>query len=463
MEADGTKWPSRSGGDHLRIARTPRVVVAGIHAESNPRNARQIARSEFEEVVGDAVLRHRDFIRLGANDLTLVGGYRARAVSGGFVETGALDALTSELVTHLTALDDIDGILLCMHGAMRTENDVDADGTWISTVRANVPASVPIVGVFDTHGTPSLRGLAALDGITTYRTVPHVDQVGAMRRALRQLRRRIDGDPRPHVVFEPVPLRLPSERAHTGHGPLRSAIDRLGSLPAGIIDADVFIGQAWAPAGVPTVGVVAIGPVERDARDFAKRMANDLWRLRDQFEYPVPALDLDGVAAHLDRLGDEQVVVADSGDVPGAGALGDRLAMLELALAHGAISSLVVGVSIPDWISACTGLPAGAATELRHPDSDEHFDATIVTPVRAIDRLGRCAVVAIRNANVVVVDWRADSPEPALLTSLGLDVRAYQMLVLKTGFIPEAYLEDREPLLALSPGLSDHRVDPRAP
>lgn len=248
---------------------------------------------------------------------------------------------------------------------------------------------------------------------------------------------------------------------HTWHGPLRATVEQLEALPGGVIDADVFIGQAWAPAGVPTVGVVAMGAVEADARRYAQRLAGDLWRRRHEFDYIVPALDLDGIAARLDGIGGERLVIADSGDVPGAGAYGDRLELLELLLDFGAVPSLVAGVSIPAWIAACTGRRSGDIVEVRHPYVDTGFDATLVTPVREIGALGRCAVVAIRHVALLVVDRRGDPPEPSVLAAVDLNLDAYQVLVLKTGFIAEAYLTDRKPLLALSPGVTGHQLDAR--
>lgn len=434
------------------------MVVAGIHAESNLRSDRPIRRSDFSDVAGQALLEHPDFADLSVADVTLVGGYRARAASGGAVEPATLAVLIERLVAHIEAIEDVDGIMVCTHGGMRMLEDVDADGAWITRLRAAVGPNVPIVGVFDTHGTPSRRTLSALDGVTTYRTVPHVDQAAAMQRAIRQLRRRIEGQARPQVVFEPVPLRLPAERASTQRGPLCSVIEQLEQAAEDGIDADVFIGQAWAPAGVPTAGVVAIGADEVEARRWARRFARDLWNQRHAFEYPVIADELDGISTQLEHAGNERLVIADSGDAPGGGAHGDRLDLLDIVTAQPRLRSLVIGVAIPAWIHACAGWLPGTAVELQHPLADRRYLATVVSPARALGAYGSCAVVSMQNVTVVVVEKRGDPPAPHLLECIGVDPEAYPVVVLKTGFIPDTYLAGRTALLALSPGVTDHRA-----
>ena len=435
-----------------------RVVVAGIHAESNLRSERLIRRSDFTEVAGRALLAHADFVGLNVEGVVFVGGYRARAVSGGAVEAAALDTLTERLIAHIDGIDGVDGILLCTHGGMRTLDDVDADGAWITRVRAAVGPSLPIVAVFDTHGTPSHRTLAALDGVATYRTVPHVDQIATMQRATSQLLRRIEGEPRPHVVFEPVPLRLPAERASTLQGPLSRTIAQLERAADDGVDADVFIGQGWAPAGVATVGVVAQGADALAARRWARALAQSLWEHRGAFDYPIPAYGLDAISTLLDDAGNDALVIADSGDVPGAGAPGDRLDLLDVLTADPRFHALIVAVAIPAWVEACTGYPTGALVEVYDPYDARCFVATVVAPAREFGAYGRCVVISIRNVAILVVERRGDPPAPEQLEVVDLDLASYSVIVLKTGFVPDVYRAGRRAILALSPGVTEHTV-----
>ncbi len=442
---------------------TPTFALAGLHAESNPRNETVTRRSAFRELHGGHVLEHPDFQGLESDAWRLVGAYHARAASGGPIDLGTLDGLTDTLIDALHRGPRIDGVLLCTHGAMRAQDLDDADGTWIAAVRSALGRGVPIVGVFDTHGAPSERSLAALDGIVSFRTVPHVDQVATMRRGLTLLAAAAHGEQPLHVAWCGAPLRLPSERAPSDRGPLRDAIVRLDRLPSGVASADVFIGQAWAPLGAATVGTVAVGTDRAQAEAFAYATTTSLWEARDHYAYPMEAGDLEATVERLRRPDAERLVIADSGDVPGAGAHGDRTELLERLLAHASRRALVNGLVAPTWHAACAGHGAGERVELARSRRSDAWSGTLLVPPRPVAALGRALVVAIDHVTVVAVEQRGDPPSPTALGALGVDHTRYPLVVLKTGFIPPDYLENgATPWLAITPGVTDHRSIPGA-
>lgn len=439
----------------------PTFALAGLHAESNPRNETLTLRSAFRELHGHDLLAHPDFRGLGDAAWRLTGAYHARAASGGRLDRGALTALTDTLLDALDRAPHVDGVLLCTHGAMRADGLDDADGAWIAAVRAALGTDIPIVGVFDTHGTPTARSLAALDGVVTFRTVPHVDQVATMRRGLALLSRAASGEPPLHVAWSGIPLRLPSERAPSDRGPLRDAIARLDRLPTGVLSADVFIGNAWAPAGAATVGTVAMGTDRGPVEAFAAATTRTLWDARDRFTYPLEAGDLDATAARLRRARDERLVIADSGDVPGAGAHGDRVDLLETLLAHTTAPALLIGLVAPAWHAACAGRSAGERLALPRPGHPDAWPATLVALPRPMGAAGGGLVVSIDHVSVLVLERRGDVPLPAAVGVLEIDPERYAVVGLKTGFIPDAYLQaGATPWLALSPGVTDHRSIP---
>ena len=441
----------------------PTFALAGLHAESNPRNETLTLRSAFRELHGRDLLAHRDFRGLDDAAWRLVGAYHARAASGGRLDRGALSTLTDTLLDALARGPHVDGVLLCTHGAMRADGLDDADAAWISAVRAALGTGVPIIGVFDNHGTPTARSLAALDAVVAFRTIPHVDQVATMRRGL-SLLAGAEGDERAtHVAWRGAPLRLPSERAPSDRGPLRDAIARLDRLPTDVLSADVFIGNAWAPAGAATIGTVAMGTDRAQTEAFATATTRALWSARDRFAYPMEAGDLDATAERLQRGSDDRLVIADSGDAPGAGALGDRVDVLETVLAHATTRALLIGLVAPAWHAACEGRSVGERVALPRPGRHDAWTGTLAALPRPMGTAGLALVVSIDHVSVVVLDQRDDVPLPTAIVALGVDPEHYPVVALKTGFIPDAYLSGgATPWLALSPGVTDHRSIPGA-
>lgn len=418
-------------------------------------------RQHFSETYGDAVLKRTEFLGLELPGLQLYGAYRARAASGGLIDNDTLEQLSEALLAALAKPEVFHGVLLCTHGAMRSHNDPDADGRWITAVRKALPAHIPMVATFDTHGTPSPRTLAALDGLSTYRTVPHSDQIDAMQRALRLLQRRIHGEKRPHMAWAGLSLRLPSELASTEVGPLAGILTAVATRPPEILDAEVFIGQATAPAGIPTVGVVALSNQASSAQAYAEALSALLWAQRSDFAYPLPALSLAALRTRLNQIVGERLVIADTGDVPGAGAPGNRVDLLALLQETPQISSLLVGVTNRQWTELASQTDADQSLALPHPTGGPTLHAHLTRLLHVDPTLGQGAIIKVGCASVVVFEQRGDPPSLARLSAYGIAIDDHQVLVLKTGFIPEEYRCGREALMVLSPGVTEHQPGAR--
>ena len=68
-----------------------------------------------------------------------------------------MDHLADRLKTLLKAAGPVDGVYLCLHGAMRSEESVDPDGDLIAMTRSIVGPNIPVVVSLDLHAVMTPR------------------------------------------------------------------------------------------------------------------------------------------------------------------------------------------------------------------------------------------------------------------------------------------------------------------
>jgi microcystin degradation protein MlrC len=282
-----------------------------------------------------------------------------------------------------------------------------------------------------------------------------------MEAAWDMLLRRLSGDERPGVVWAPVPLLLPGERSSTEDEPARSLYAALPDLDGrpGIWKADLMIGYVWADEPRATAAAVVTGTDSAAALAAAEEIAARFWAARDAFRFgpvtgPLPEM-LDRAAACTTA----PVILADSGDNPTGGGVGDRADVLAALIAREAKDTLVAGITDAPAVAACFAAGTGATLYLSIGASLDPAGVSVTTPVRVLrlDDPGpepeRQAVVAIGGITLVLAARRRPYHATADFTRLGLDPARVRLLVVKSGYLsPELAPIANPNLMALTDG-----------
>ena len=451
-----------------------RIALGGIHTESNTFNPVATRGEDFRVLRGNALLSDPGFAALATlDDHEVLPLLYARALPGGPVEAGAYAAFKAEFLTRLRDALPLDGVWLALHGAMHVHGMDDAEGDWIDALRQVVGPATPIVASYDLHGNVSERVASGLDGFSAYRTAPHVDVHETHLRALRLLRHCLGGGPRPHVTRVPVPLLLTGEQTSTDAEPARSLYASLTELDArpGVLDASLMVGYAWADEPRTCAAAVVTGTDRSATQRTARELASAYWNARHDCIFSARHGSLDQVIsaalAEAPPIGGARLaIVADSGDNPTAGGVGDRADALACLLAHGAQDTLVAGIAAPNATDAC--FRAGVGTEV-----DLHVGAELAPGdgptlarraevLRLVDDDGateRMAVVRIEGVTLVLTARRRPFHHLADFTKAGAPLERYRVLVVKSGYLsPELAPLAAPSLLATSPGAVDQDI-----
>ncbi|MCJ8141271.1 M81 family metallopeptidase [Falsirhodobacter halotolerans] len=443
-----------------------RIAVGGLHTECSTYSPVLMREEDFRILRGEGLVAHDYFAFLADHDVTIAPLLHARAIAGGPVAGPTYAAFKAEFLERLTAALPVDGVYLAMHGAMYVDGMEDAEGDFITAVR-DLAGDVPIAASYDLHGNVSARIVDALDMFAAYRTAPHIDVGETMQAAFGMLLRALREGERPGIAWAKVPLLLPGERSSTEDAP---AAGLYASLPArdhgpGVWRADLMIGYVWADEPRATACAVVTGTDRAAAADTARAIAADMWAAREAFGFgPVtgPLEEMLDIAA---RTTTAPVILADSGDNPTGGGVGDRADVLAALIARGWRDALVAGIADAPATAVCFDAGPGAELSLRIGATLDPSGVRVEHAARVL-RLGeapspaeRQAVIAIDGITVVLAAKRRPYHNLSDFAALGLDPTGVRLLVVKSGYLSPDLAPIASPnLMALTPGVVDQDI-----
>lgn len=449
-----------------------RIAFGGLHTECSTFNPLAMQTRDFRVLRDAALLGHAEFAPLHRFDAKFLPLLHARAVPGGPIARATYAALKAEFLDRLSAQRDLDGLYLAMHGACFVEGLEDAEGDWIAAARAVVGPDLPISASYDLHGNLSQTIIDRLDMFSAYRTAPHIDVDETKSRAVAMLLRCLRTQVRPHLCWAPVPVLLPGERTSTQDQPARGLYATLPDIDAmpGIWDASLMVGYVWADEPRATAAAVLTGTDADAITEAASALAQSYWQARHDFRFG----SITGTLGEcLDRAlssPTHPVILADSGDNPTGGGVGDRAEVLAELIRRRVPSALVAGIADLPATRACYAAGVGASVPLRigatlDPDGSTpvaaHAQVRFLAETQAPAE--RQAVVAIDGITIVLTARRRPFHSFADFQSLGLDPRTQRLLVVKSGYLSPDLAPIANPgLMALTPGVVDQHVT-RAP
>ncbi|MEV4757419.1 M81 family metallopeptidase [Micromonospora sp. NPDC049559] len=457
-----------------------RIAIGGIHIESSTFSPHLSTAADFEVTRDDALLARYDWLSPAAPwaaDVEWIPLLHARALPGGAVEPGTYDAWATEIVERLAAAGPLDGMLLDIHGAMSVVGRDDAEGDLITAIRSVIGPEPFVSAAMDLHGNVSPVLFDGCDLLTCYRTAPHVDVWETRERAARNLVEALRRQERPHKALVHVPILLPGEMTSTREEPARGLYARIPEIEAraGVVDAAIWIGFAWADQPRCRGAVVATGTDATAATEAARELAEHFWAARDEFAFVAPTGSMDecldtAVAAVADPAR-RPFFISDSGDNPGAGGADDVTFALDRLLARpevraGSLRAVYASLVDPEAVAQVADLPIGSPVSVA---AGGRIDPREPGPVRLDGVLeavaddpdgGRCVSVRVGGVSVFLTSRRMQYRLLASYARLGVEVDAVDLVVVKIGYLePELFAAAGDWRLALTPGGVDQHLE----
>ena len=265
-----------------------RVAIAGFELESvsflpNPTTLADFRRREArgEEVISSHRGTNRvigGFVKVcEAEGVEMIGIVSSGAGAAAAATDEAFDHYCKEICEGIAKVKGrIDGVLLCLHGAMTTVTRTDPDADIVREVRRIVGKRMPIVLGLDYHGNLDGETLKHCDALFGYHYSPHTDMGETGERAARCLVRMLRGEIKPVMAIAKPGVMVPSIFSATNLHPLADIVAESLELPKrfpGLIDVTVFAGFSYAD--VPNCGFSVVAVTDGD-RALADRIVNGL-------------------------------------------------------------------------------------------------------------------------------------------------------------------------------------------
>lgn len=254
---------------------TYRIALAGLHMECATLLPLVTCRDVFEA----GTVRGPDVIERFQGSNTVMGGFlnvidafgavavpilHADGGAAGLADQATVTGYRQEIVKGLTDLDvGIDGLLLLLHGAMVTQDELDPDAMTLDAIRSAVGPDLPIMVAFDYHANLDAASIAGATAAFGYRYSPHIDMGATGERAARCLLKTLAGEIQPAMAIGRPGLILPSIFSATDLVPLKDLVAE-AVLQSGdnhhYRDVSLFAGFAYAD--VPNCGASVVAVVD---------------------------------------------------------------------------------------------------------------------------------------------------------------------------------------------------------
>lgn len=343
-----------------------KIAVGGIHTECSTYSPLQQTMNDFRVVEGESLLG-----QIGLNcgddpDIQFCPLFHARSIPGGAVSRESYETFKERFLSDLRAVMPLDGVLLIMHGAMHVPGMEDVEGDWISAVRNLIGTKPPIAVSYDLHGNVTQKIVDQIDIFCAYRTAPHIDVRETHLRAANLLVDQLRGGPPQSVVWAPIPVLLPGEKTSTEDEPAKSLYKMLAEhdRQEGVCDSNLMVGYVWADTGRATAAAVVTAQDPETGKLAAEDIAASYWSKRADFEFGVSTKSLEECLVDAERSRSQPFILADSGDNPTGGGVGDRNDVLRAWLEHGLKDCVFAGIADPKAVKVAWKCPIGKTVNL---------------------------------------------------------------------------------------------------
>jgi microcystin degradation protein MlrC len=376
----------------------------------------------------------------------LVEGTICWATPGGMVNRQTFETIRDEILGQLADALPIDGVILCLHGAMVAVGYDDPEGDIVDRIRKMVGSDVPIAAGLDPHSHLTAKRVSNSNILVAFKEFPHTDFVERGAEVVNLLLRTVRREIQP--VMSVFDCRM-IDVFPTSWQPMRGFVDRMFELERSdekVLSLSLIHG--FYAGDVPEFGTRMLVITNNDRAhgdELAKKLGMEVFSLRGQSmpKFLTPDQAIDKALASPGR----PVVIADFWDNPGGGVAGDATVILRNLIDRKVENAALAMIWDPMAVKFCLVAGVGARVPLRFgakcaPGCGDPIDATVL--VKRIVRnaqqtfgaslvsLGDCAVVEVAGVEVILTNSRTQALERTVFSAVGIDPLSKSILVVKS-------------------------------
>lgn len=350
--------------------------------------------------------------------------------------------------------DEIDGVIICFHGAMVAQGVSDPEGDVASEIR-EIIGDKPFMITLDLHANNTETTVKSVDAVFAYDTNPHIDYYERSTECAECMAKTLSGQWNPVTALRHPPVVFPTINMLTAKGPLHDLFEKAKVWEAeeGMINVSVCGGFPYGDTDYAGLNIVATANGDRE---LAQQACDDLalmaWKIREQFIKKLTPID-QAIAETKEILATDPqypVILADVADNSGGGGSSDTTmlmrAMIEADLPDSAIGYIWDPETVKQAVEVGVGNSARFFVGGKFHDYGEPVE--VEATVRAItDGTCRCyglmgrgdkfnfgtgVRLQVSNVNICLYAVRFPCNYKEIFVNLGLDPAKQKVLMIKS-------------------------------
>lgn len=437
-----------------------RVAVSGLYHETNTFAPGKTTLADFQQewIKGKEAFYNRykgTQTSMGGvidaavqENVVLVPGLYTYATPGGMVDEEAVDKILSEIGQSLD--DELDGIILILHGAMVAEKRFDVEGDLLQFVRARRGKDFLIAVTLDLHANISPEMVNNANIIVGYDTYPHVDAYERAVDTVHILASTLRGEQCPVMAWCSARILAVPQQMVTDELPMKELMQAAAEMEKDNRVLKVVVAGGFPYSDVPYAGMSFVVVTDNDqgfAEGCATKLSELAWSSRESFQ----SKPLSGEDAIRIALAEPTgpIILAEGSDNVGGGAPADGTHLLHELKAAPCRSLIVIrdreeavkaftlgeGSAFEGWIGGKSDKLHGKPYWLKGTikkisiGSYQHFGPYMAGQWAY---MGKTAVVESNLLTVILTEERVPPWDIGHLVSLGLDPADYHIIVAKS-------------------------------
>ena len=407
-----------------------RIIIGGISTECSSYSPLFQNNIDFKRIEGDKLIKHIDFdfkkYNIEVNPI-----FFDYSLPGGPIKKSIFDKKKEEFLLRLKLQKKIDGVLLIMHGAMYVPNVEDPEGEWIQDIRKIVGKKCLISLSYDLHGQVTDLIIKNINYFAAFKTAPHIDVNKTYKRAAKMLSDGLITKKNNFLSWLPIPILVSGEMSSTFVDPCKSIYSKLDKLNKikNILDTNLLIGYVWADVFRATAAAVVNSSDELVGKKVCREIANLYWNKRHELKFD---MNTGSISVILKNLPNDFLIIADSGDNPTAGAVGDRADILQQIINYDLKNVLFAGIASPKIFK-----------KLEQNKNDNFIIGgelggggpfVNITP-KSVNIINDCAIVNFKSITLIITKYRRPFHYFKDFEDLNIDLTKYKILVVKSGYL----------------------------
>ena len=406
-----------------------KIFICGMSTECCSYSTLTQNKEDFEIISNQKLLNHIDFNFAQYKNFNIIPNKFYRSVPGGPINKNFFINTVKNIIKDIKKHPSLDGIFLIMHGAMYVRGIDDPEGYFIKKIHTNVNKNCKISVSYDLHGQMTDTIIKNINYLAAYKTAPHIDVTATYARALRMLIKGIISGKKNHLIWTKIPILVSGEMSSTTVSPCNKIYQNLDfyNKIKGITDSNLLIGYVWADSKRATAAAIVNCTDIIMGKKIVKKIAQSYWVNRSKLIYDMKSYKLNKIFTIINTK--KFTILADSGDNPTAGGIGNRIDVLEYVTKNKIKNVLFAGIFNPQIF---LDLKKNKKNITIH---DKISKKRITLNIHKVTIKNNNAIVTSHNNTIIFTKYRRPFHYLNDLNKLNIHLEDFKILIVKSGYL----------------------------